>query len=54
MNERLYIDGEYIATLFESPEVYLNVGGQYVLKMSLCLQNLKINKLQSKENMFPA
>lgn len=46
MNERLYIDGEYIATLFESPEVYLNVGGQYV---AVVIDNATVPTLDNRE-----
>jgi len=39
-------DGEYIATLFESPEVYLNVNGQYV---AVVIDNATVPTLDNRE-----
>ena len=39
-------DGEYIATLFESPEVYLNIGGQYV---AVVIDNATVPTLDNRE-----
>lgn len=39
-------DGEYIATLFESPEVYLNVAGQYV---AVVIDNATVPTLDNRE-----
>jgi len=39
-------DGEYIATLFESPEVYLVSGGQYI---AVTIDNATVPTLDNRE-----